>query len=125
MDEGKFGKYIIQELQEPKNSWTPEFQAMYRKFSDRILWLDNNVVEGAIQMNTAWYFAVPERDPVFEDRTINRTEDNFAFVYAVYDIQYNNNLSSDNYGRKENVFTLLRADKNSPWLIMRWEQARN
>ena len=74
MDEGKFGKYIIQELQEPKNSWTPEFQAMYRKFSDRILWLDSNVVEGAIQMNTAWYFAVPERDPVFEEHAHDYNE---------------------------------------------------
>lgn len=67
MDKGQYGKYIIQDLQEPKNSWSPEFMTMYRKFSDRILWLDSNVVEGAIQMNTAWYYAVPEQDPVFEE----------------------------------------------------------
>ena len=42
---------------------------MYKKFSKRVLWIDNNVVEGSIQMNTAWYVAVPEKDPVFEEHT--------------------------------------------------------
>jgi hypothetical protein len=59
-------KYIVQDLKDP-NMGTPEFQAMYKKFANRILWIDNNVVEGAFQMNTAWYFAVPERDPVFDE----------------------------------------------------------
>jgi hypothetical protein len=62
----KTSKYIVQDLKDP-NKGTPEFQAMYKKFANRILWMDNNVIEGAIQMNTAWYFAVPERDPVFEE----------------------------------------------------------
>ena len=74
MSEGKYGKYIIQELQAPTNSWSPEFQKMYEKFSDRILWLDGNVVPGAVQMNTAWYYAVPERDPVFEEHTHDYNE---------------------------------------------------
>lgn len=38
---------------------------MYEKFSKRILWIDVDVVPGAMQMNTAWYYAVPEKDPVF------------------------------------------------------------
>ena len=29
---------------------------------------DTNVVEGAFQMNTAWYFNVPEVDPVFPEQ---------------------------------------------------------
>lgn len=65
-NEGEYGKYIIQDLQYP-NQGTPEFQAMYKKFSNRILWIDGNVCPGAFQMNTAWYYAVPERDPVFEE----------------------------------------------------------
>lgn len=66
-DGGKADKYIIQTLKDP-NLGSPEFQKMYKKFSNRILWLDGNVVEGAkMQMNTAWYFAVPERDPVFDE----------------------------------------------------------
>ncbi|QEM67742.1 hypothetical protein FO488_05955 [Geobacter sp. FeAm09] len=66
-DGGEYGKYVIQKLQDP-NLGSPEFKAMYKKFSNRILWLDGKVVKGAgIQMNTAWYFAVPAKDPVFEE----------------------------------------------------------
>ena len=64
-------KYIVQDLKDP-NMGTPDFQAMYKKFANRILWIDNNVVEGAFQMNTAWYFAVPERDPHGEDEWLLR-----------------------------------------------------
>ena len=63
---GEYGKFLIQELQDPK-AGTKEFQEMYKKFSNRILWIDNNVCPGAFQMNTAWYYAVPEKDPVFEE----------------------------------------------------------
>lgn len=65
---GQYGKYIVQELQQPETflSAPPEYQELYKKFSNRILWIDNNVVPGAFQMNTAWYFAAPERDPIFE-----------------------------------------------------------
>ena len=62
---GEYGKYFIQELQEPANMGTPEYREMYKRFSNRILWIDGNVVPGAFQMNTAWYYAVPERDPIF------------------------------------------------------------
>lgn len=62
----KTQKYIVQELKDP-NMGTPEFRAMYKRFANRILWIDNSVVEGAFQMNTAWYFAVPEIDPVFKE----------------------------------------------------------
>ena len=60
------GKYIVQDLKDP-DMGTPEFKAMYKKFANRILWIDDNVVEGAFQMNTAWYFDVPEKDPVFDE----------------------------------------------------------
>lgn len=66
-------RYIIQELHDP-NSGSPEFQAMYKKFSRRILWMDSDQVEGAFQMNTAWYYAVPERDPVFPEHVHDSAE---------------------------------------------------
>ena len=65
-NEGPGGEFIIQELQAPVTG-TPEFQAMYKRFAKRILWIDDDVCPGAFQMNTAWYFAVPEKDPVFEE----------------------------------------------------------
>ena len=66
---GESAKYFIQELQEPPNMGTPEFRALYNTFAKRVLWMDSNVCEGAFQMNTAWYFAVPERDPIFTEHT--------------------------------------------------------
>lgn len=63
--EGKYKRYYVQDLQYPSELSTPEFAAMYEKFSHRILWIDGNIVPGAMQMNTAWYYAVPEKDPVF------------------------------------------------------------
>ena len=66
---GESAKYFIQELQEPPNMGTPEFRALYNTFAKRVLWMDSNVCEGAFQMNTAWYFAVPDRDPIFTEHT--------------------------------------------------------
>ena len=43
----------------------PDF-SMYGNLR-RVLWMDSGVVPGAFQMNTAWYFKVPEKDPVFEE----------------------------------------------------------
>lgn len=63
-EEGKYSKYVVQELTNPVTG-DAAFCEMYKKFSHRILWIDGNNVPGACQMNTAWYYAVPERDPVF------------------------------------------------------------
>ena len=72
-NEGEYGKYIIQELNNP-NTGTPEFQAMYNRFAKRILWIDGNMVPGAFQMNTAWYKKVPERDPIFDEHAHDSDE---------------------------------------------------
>jgi len=71
---GDYGKFIVQELQEPPNMMDPEFRKIYEKFSKRILWMDSNVCPGAFQMNTAWYFAVPERDPIFAEHVHDYSE---------------------------------------------------
>ena len=72
-NDGEYGKNIIQDLQDPQTG-TEEFREMYRKFSNRILWIDDNVCPGSFQMNTAWYYAVPERDPVFEEHAHDSDE---------------------------------------------------
>ncbi len=66
---GETAKFFIQNLQEPANMGSPEFKKLYNSFAKRILWMDGDVCEGAFQMNTAWYFAVPERDPIFTEHT--------------------------------------------------------
>ena len=47
------GKYIVSELKIPESK--QEIATEYEKYATRILWLDDNVVEGAFHMNTAWY----------------------------------------------------------------------
>ncbi|MDR0916771.1 MAG: hypothetical protein LBN02_06230 [Oscillospiraceae bacterium] len=63
---GEYAKYFVQTLQEPADMGTPAFRALYAGFAKRILWMDGDVVPGAFQMNTAWYAAVPARDPIFD-----------------------------------------------------------
>lgn len=53
MSETKYGKYIINTLQMPESK--QKIASEYSKYAKRILWLDDQVVEGAFHMNTAWY----------------------------------------------------------------------
>lgn len=46
-------KYIVTELKTPESKQL--IQAEYSKYATRVLWLDDQVVEGAFHMNTAWY----------------------------------------------------------------------
>ena len=66
MDKLKTAKYLVQELRDPPFP-TEEFREMYNRFAKRILWIDGDVVPGAFQMNTAWYFNIPETNPIFEE----------------------------------------------------------
>ncbi|HEX7474388.1 MAG TPA: hypothetical protein VF318_00340 [Dehalococcoidales bacterium] len=58
MDNTKYGKHIITKLQTPAR-FTPEFNASYAQWAKRILWLDDDVVKGAFQMNCSWYLKPP------------------------------------------------------------------
>lgn len=53
MAEPKYSKYIVSDLKIPEEK--QKIAADYAKYAKRILWLDENVVEGAFHMNTAWY----------------------------------------------------------------------
>ncbi len=58
MDNTKYGKYIVTRLKAPQR-FTPEFNTAYAKWANRILWLDDDVVKGAFQMNCSWYLKPP------------------------------------------------------------------
>ena len=69
----KYGHLIVSELKkEPEMA--PDFKAMYQRFAKRILWIDDDVVPGAFQMNTSWYCKVPEQDPVFPEHSHEAAE---------------------------------------------------
>ena len=71
--ENRYKNLIVSELKhEPEMS--PEFRDIYQKFAKRILWIDDHVVPGAFQMNTSWYKAVPERDPIFAEHAHESAE---------------------------------------------------
>ncbi len=53
MADSKYGKYIVTELKVPPEK--QKIAAEYSKYATRILWMDENVVDGAFHMNTAWY----------------------------------------------------------------------
>ena len=53
MSESKYGKYIVTNLTEPEEK--KKIAADYAKYATRILWMDEDVVEGAFHMNTAWF----------------------------------------------------------------------
>ena len=74
---GEFAQYFVQDLNEPETftSAPQEYQEMYKRFSKRILWIDDKVVPGAFQMNTAWWLTVPERDPVFLEHSHDDTSE--------------------------------------------------
>ncbi len=53
MPKSKHAQYIVTDLKAP--TFTPGFAEKYARFAKRILWMDQNVVPGAFQMNVSWY----------------------------------------------------------------------
>ncbi len=58
MAETKWDKNFVDTLQVPESK--KAIQPQYDQYAKRILWLDENVVEGAFHMNTAWYLKEAE-----------------------------------------------------------------
>jgi hypothetical protein len=54
MIESKFGKYIVTQLRLPSS--IPQGMPDPEKYRERILYLDNEVVEGAFYLSSGWYF---------------------------------------------------------------------
>ena len=58
MPDTKYGKLIVNELKAPAHVMAALPQ--YSRFGKRILWIDNNIVQGSFQMNCSWYLR-PDR----------------------------------------------------------------
>ncbi len=63
MERSKYGKYIVTDLIVPEEK--RKIETAYSSYARRILWMDENVVQGAFHMNTAWYLRAAE---TLEDR---------------------------------------------------------
>jgi quercetin dioxygenase-like cupin family protein len=53
MPKSKYSKYVVTELKEPEER--KKMAPVYNKYAKRILWMDQDVVPGAFNMNTSWY----------------------------------------------------------------------
>ena len=62
-NEGKYGKYIIQTLQESV-PMDPEFKKIYDQFAKRILMMDSSIVPGSLPFVSTWYKHPQPIDPV-------------------------------------------------------------
>lgn len=57
-----YSRNIVTELKAP--AFKPEFIKEYKTFATRVLWMDENVVPGAFQMNVSWYCKPKNHAPV-------------------------------------------------------------
>lgn len=53
LSQSKYGKYVVTELKMPEEK--QKINAEYSKYASRILWMDEDVVEGAFHVNASWY----------------------------------------------------------------------
>lgn len=83
---GKYGMYFVQNS--PGPGMDADFKRIYDKFAKRILWMDGSVCPGAFQMNTAWYYDVPERDPIFTEHSHSDTNELIGFFSSDKDNPY-------------------------------------
>lgn len=79
-ESGKYAAYFKQDTFGAPTNMDPDFKKIYDKFSHRIVWVDGEVVPGAFQMNTAWYDAVPERDPIFMEHCHEDADELIGFL---------------------------------------------
>jgi len=60
MAELKYKKYIVTDLKTPEE--VQKTAAEYAKRATRILWLDDEVIEGAFHVNCSWYWKATEEE---------------------------------------------------------------
>lgn len=85
MADSKYDRYIVTELKIPEEK--QKIAAAYSKYANRILWMDENVVEGAFHMNTAWYLKASQ---TLEDAPhVHDTDEIIGFFGSNPDDPYN------------------------------------
>ncbi len=85
------------------------------KYDDNMAVISLEVIEVKEETNPSYLEYALESQQAKEN---GWTKDNFAFVYAKYNIQHDNELVPYKSGLQETVFELVRSDKESPWRIM-------
>lgn len=77
MASSKYSKYILTDLKMTEARDAVEVDGERAKFGQAILWMDNEVIDGAFHMNTAWYL---NTGPTFADRPhVHETDEIIGF----------------------------------------------
>jgi hypothetical protein len=76
LDNSKYGKYIVTNLKTPHSK---EHEASYAKWAKRVLWMDDNVVPGAFQMNCSWYLRPPTEKTDMQTAHVHDDEEIIGF----------------------------------------------
>ena len=78
--EGLYGGQIVQELAEQFTVESP-FNELYKKWGNRVLFMDGNVVPGAFQMNVSWYVKAPDLYPLpFHEEHVHDYDELVGFI---------------------------------------------
>ena len=86
-NEGEYGKYIVQSLKAPAMS--AEFNAFYKTYAERLLWIDSNVAPGSFQMNTSWYLHASDVRPLSgHDEHVHRFDEMIGFIGSNHNDPY-------------------------------------
>jgi hypothetical protein len=88
MDNTRYGQYIVSDLKTPSR-FTPEFNAAYAKWAKRVLWIDEDVVGGAFQMNCSWYIRPPDVKTAEAQSHTHDADEIIGFFASNYQDPYN------------------------------------
>ena len=62
MENSKYSQYIVQQLRLPESRGTERKENSGA--AKKILWMDDDIVKGAFQMNCTWFLRPPEKRPI-------------------------------------------------------------
>jgi hypothetical protein len=78
-------KYIVTTLQMPADK--QKIAAEYSKYATRVLWMDDDVTDGAFHMNISWYFKAA--DTLENNQHVHDTDEIIGFFGSDPDDPYN------------------------------------
>jgi hypothetical protein len=127
MGDSKYSKYIVQELR------LPERKGSERKENNeavkRVLWMDDDVVKGAFQMNCTWFLQPAAKKPV--ESTLHQHNANELLGAFSSDPAHPNDLGAEiEFWMEDEKFLLTKSSmifipqgiKHSPLIVNKIER---
>jgi quercetin dioxygenase-like cupin family protein len=77
MPKSKYSQYVVTELKEPEER--RKIAPLYNKYAKRILWMDEDVVPGAFNLNASWYL---KAGTTIDDKPHNHDHDEIIGFFS-------------------------------------------